>query len=167
MIMKVPSVTQTFALKGMSHSKMKTLQQLHILRFLENVFIPSPTTTISTPITIVTCPSVTLGISQTPPIFNDSTTTPTTSVEAPISVNASDARTGASDDFARFSNSSFNTKTESNDEAPVTRGQLKAIHTKLDSLLHASKASSTDDYSQETIKSLLETLTKEHSAKLE
>ncbi|CAI9289885.1 unnamed protein product [Lactuca saligna] len=71
------------------------------------------------------------------------------------------------DDFVGFTYSLFNIMTKSADEAPVTRGQLKAIHEKLDSLLHASKAPSTDDYSKETVKSLLETLTKEHSANLE
>ncbi|CAI9280548.1 unnamed protein product [Lactuca saligna] len=59
------------------------------------------------------------------------------------------------------------TKTSLDEEAPVTRGQLKEIHEKLYLLLHALKASSTDDYSQATVKSLLDTLTKEHSAKLE
>ncbi|CAI9284479.1 unnamed protein product [Lactuca saligna] len=58
-------------------------------------------------------------------------------------------------------------RNESDDEAPVTRGKLKAIHEKVDSLLHASKSSSTDDYSQATVKYLLETLTQEHSTNLE
>ncbi|CAI9297392.1 unnamed protein product [Lactuca saligna] len=69
-------------------------------------------------------------------------------------------------DFTGFTYSPFNIRTESDDEAPVMRGQLKAIHEKLDSLLHASKPSPTDDYSQATINFLRETLTK-HSANLE
>ncbi|CAI9260277.1 unnamed protein product [Lactuca saligna] len=56
---------------------------------------------------------------------------------------------------------------KSDDEAPVTREQLKAVNEKLDSFLQSSKASSTGYYSQATIKSFLETLTKEHSANLE
>lgn len=74
---------------------------------------------------------------------------------------------GNDDNFVGFTYSSFNIKTESDEEAPITKGKLKAIHEKLDSLLHATKTSSTDDYSQATVKSILETLTKEHTANLE
>lgn len=71
------------------------------------------------------------------------------------------------DDFAGFTYSPFNIRTESDDEALVTRGQLKEIHEKLEFLLHATKISSIVDYSQATVKSILETLTKEYSANLE
>ncbi|CAI9285238.1 unnamed protein product [Lactuca saligna] len=74
---------------------------------------------------------------------------------------------GDDDDFAGFTYNSFIIKTESDDEALVTRGKLKAIHENLDLLLQSSKASSGEDYSQETGKSFLETLTKEQSANLE
>ncbi|XP_023737211.1 uncharacterized protein LOC111885159 [Lactuca sativa] len=64
--------------------------------FVENVSVPSQTATTSTPISITPCPLVSLGVSQPPPIFTDSTTTPATTVEPPISVNVSDAGAGAS-----------------------------------------------------------------------
>ncbi|CAI9298790.1 unnamed protein product [Lactuca saligna] len=135
--------------------------------FFENVSIPYPTAIVSIPITISPCLPVTLGISQSPPIFTDSTTTPITTVEPLVSINAFDAGIGVSgfttghstqpifllrqndldmiygddeDNFAGFTYSPFNIKTESDDEAHVMRGKLK---------------------------SLLETLTKEHSANLE
>ncbi|CAI9288598.1 unnamed protein product [Lactuca saligna] len=112
----------------------------------------------------------------------------------PVSVNAFDAGAGASgftsthisppisplrqndpdmiygddeDDFEGFTYSLFTIRTESDDEALVMRGKLMAIHEKLDSLIQASNPSSTDEYSQATVKSLLETLTKEHSTNLE
>lgn len=71
------------------------------------------------------------------------------------------------DDLLGFTFSPFTIRTESDDEAPVTKGKLKAIHEKLDSLLQASKPSSSDDYSQALIKPILETITKEHSSNLE
>ncbi|CAI9295633.1 unnamed protein product [Lactuca saligna] len=161
--------------------------------FIETVSIPYPTTNISIPISIASCPPVSLGVLQPTPIFTDSTTTPSTTIKRPVSVNASDAGARASgfttghstplisplrqndldmivgddEDFARFTYSLFNIRTKSDDEAPITRGKINAIDEKLDSLLHVSKASSTDDYSQATIKSLLETLMKEHSTNLE
>ncbi|CAI9302446.1 unnamed protein product [Lactuca saligna] len=70
-------------------------------------------------------------------------------------------------DLAGFTFSPFTIRTASDDEASVTKGQLKAIHKKLDSLLQASKPSSFDEYSQTLINSILETLTKEHSSNLE
>ncbi|CAI9303753.1 unnamed protein product [Lactuca saligna] len=141
-------------------------------------------------------PTGLLGVSQfQPPLFTDSTTTTTTStIDPPINVNASNTRTsdlgllvgntsppispftqddpdtifsGDDDDFARFSYSPFNIQTESDHGAPITRGKLKAINEKLNLLLQSSKASSSEDYSQVTIKSFLETFTKEHSANLE
>ena len=71
------------------------------------------------------------------------------------------------DDFAWITYSTFNIKAKSDEEAPVTRGKLKVIHENLDLLLQSSKASSSEDYSQATVKSFLETLKKENSAKLE
>ncbi|CAI9291697.1 unnamed protein product [Lactuca saligna] len=105
--------------------------------FIEDVSITSPTATLSTPISISPCPPVSLGVS------------------------------GDDDDFAGFTYNPFNNRTESDDEDPVTQGKLKAINDRLDSLLQSSKASSTEDYSQATIKSFLETLMNEHSANLE
>lgn len=71
------------------------------------------------------------------------------------------------DELAWFTFSPFIVRNESDDEALVTKGQLKAINEKLDTLLQASKLSSSDKYSQASIKSILETLTKEHSSNLE
>ncbi|CAI9303030.1 unnamed protein product [Lactuca saligna] len=71
------------------------------------------------------------------------------------------------DEFAGFNFCRFTIRIENDDESPDTRGQLKIIQEKLDSLHQASKPSSTDEYSQATVKSLLETLTKEHSTNLE
>ncbi|CAI9302917.1 unnamed protein product [Lactuca saligna] len=67
------------------------------------------------------------------------------------------------DDFGGFTYSLFNIMTESDDDAPVTLGKLKAINEKLDLLIQFSKTSTNDDYSQAMIKSFLETLTKEHT----
>ncbi|CAI9303284.1 unnamed protein product [Lactuca saligna] len=153
--------------------------------FFDNVSVPSHTTNISTPIFIAPCLPVLLGVSQPPPIFTDYATAPTTTIEPPISINASDAGAGASglatghstppisplhqndpymnfgddDNFAGFTYSPFNIKIESDDKAPIMRGKLKEIHKKLDSFLHATKKSSTDDYSKENFQSSLESNT--------
>ncbi|CAI9280709.1 unnamed protein product [Lactuca saligna] len=109
------------------------------------------------------------------PLFSDSITPPTTSVEPPVSVNAYDAGADTSgfttsnisppisplrqddpnmiygdgeNDMAGFTFCPFTIRTGSDDEALVMKVQLKAIHEKLDSLLKASKPSSTDEYSQ-------------------
>ncbi|CAI9282322.1 unnamed protein product [Lactuca saligna] len=50
----------------------------------------------------------------------------------------------ADDDLAGFTYSPFQIRTESEDEATVSKAQLKAIHEKLDQLVLASKASSSD-----------------------
>lgn len=64
------------------------------------------------------------------------------------------------EDFGGFTYSPFNILTESYDDAPDTKGQLKAINKKLDSLIQSSKTSTNDEYSQTAIQSFLETLTK-------
>ncbi|CAI9269763.1 unnamed protein product [Lactuca saligna] len=165
--------------------------------FFQDFFVPSPTATISTPITIAPCPPISLGVSQVQtPFLTDSTTTTTTTfiVDPTVTVNTSYVGVGPlgftighstppispfrqddldmiyggdDDDFEGFTYSPFNIQIERDDEALVTRGKLKAINEKLDSLLQASKASSSDEYSQVTMKPFLETLTKEHSANLE
>lgn len=126
-----------------------------------------------------------MGVSQTQtPIFIDFTTTTSTStVKTVVTVNTSNVGAGASgftvghstppvspfclddpdtfygddgdEDFAGFTYSPLNIRTTSDEKAPITKGQLKAINEKLDSLLQASKASSTDDYSQASIRSIL------------
>ncbi|CAI9278951.1 unnamed protein product [Lactuca saligna] len=128
------------------------------------------------------------------PLYTDSTVPPTTFGEPSISVNASDAGAKTSgfqsshvspsispiyqddpemiyrddeDELPGFTFSPFTVHNESDDEAPVTKGQLKSINEKLDTLLQASKLSSSDEYSQASIKFILETLTKEHSTNLE
>ncbi|CAI9302847.1 unnamed protein product [Lactuca saligna] len=164
--------------------------------FLEDLSVPSPTATVSTPITISPCSPASLGVSQaqTPLFTYSSATTTTSTVDPPVTVNTSDVWAGASgftfghftppishfpqynpdmiyggddDNFVGFTCSPFNIQTESGEEAPVTRGQLKDINEKLDSLLQSSRTSSSADYSQATIKSFLEILTKEHSTNLE
>ncbi|CAH1445352.1 unnamed protein product [Lactuca virosa] len=70
---------------------------------------------------------------------------------------------GDDDDLGGFTYSPFQIRTESEDEATVSKGQLKAIHKKLDQLLLASKASSSDVYSKATVESLFERITKEHA----
>ncbi|CAI9287626.1 unnamed protein product [Lactuca saligna] len=121
------------------------------------------------------------------PLFSDFITPPTTSVEPPVLVNASYAGADTSgftmshisppisslcqdnpdmiygdgeDDMVGFTFSPFTIRSESDEKAPVMKGQLKAIHENLDSFLKASKPSSTEDYSQASVKSILETLTK-------
>ncbi|CAI9267847.1 unnamed protein product [Lactuca saligna] len=108
--------------------------------FFDNFSIPYPIATISTPISIAPCLPVSLGVSQPPPIFTDSTTTLTTTVEPPVSLNAYDVGAGASCLDIGFTYSQFNIRTESDDEAPITRA---------------------------TVKCILETHTKEHSANLD
>ncbi|CAI9285794.1 unnamed protein product [Lactuca saligna] len=71
---------------------------------------------------------------------------------------------GDDDDLGGFTYSPFMIRTESEDEATVSKGQLKAIHEKLDQLLLASKAYSFDAYSKEIVESLFENITKEHVA---
>ncbi|CAI9293451.1 unnamed protein product [Lactuca saligna] len=123
--------------------------------FFDNILIPSPTTTISTPTSIAPCHLSPLDTgNSTPPI-------------SPLRQNGQDMIFGDDDDFARFTYSPFKIRSQSDDESPITRGQLKAINETLDSLLHATNTSSTNDYSQATIKSILDTLTNEHSSNLE
>ena len=115
-----------------------------------------------------------MGVSQTHiPLFTDSTATTTgTTVEPPVTINASDVGVGASGftvgystipisplneddpdivydgddkDFRGLTYSPFNIRTESDDEAPVTKGKLKAINENLDSLLQSTKASTGDN----------------------
>ncbi|CAI9288706.1 unnamed protein product [Lactuca saligna] len=137
---------------------------------------PKTTTTHITiapyPPPISSTPQTTIPLST--PHFTDSTTPPITSAKPGVSINASDAGAGVSgfttthisplispfrtddpdmiygdseDDLQGFTFSPFTIKTSSNDEALVTKGQLKAIHDKLDSLLQYAKPSSSDDYS--------------------
>ncbi|CAI9261280.1 unnamed protein product [Lactuca saligna] len=112
---------------------------------------------------------------QSTPLFTDSTaTTTTTTNEPPLSVNSSDAGAGGlgfsvghstppisplrqddpdmifsedEEDFRGFTYSPFNIQTENDDDAPVTKGQLKAINEKVDSLIQSSKTQTNDEYS--------------------
>ncbi|CAI9276629.1 unnamed protein product [Lactuca saligna] len=124
------------------------------------------------------------------PLYTDSTVPPKTSREPVVSVNTSDAGAKTSgftsshisppispiyradpdmiygddeDDLAGFTFSLITIRAASDDEASITKGQLKAINEKLDSLLQACKPSSSDEYSQASVKYILEILTKEHS----
>ncbi|CAI9276643.1 unnamed protein product [Lactuca saligna] len=110
---------------------------------------PSPKTT-STPITIAPCPppissSQQTTISLSTPIFTDSTIPPTTS---------------ATPQF-QFTYSLFQIRTESEDESTITKWKLNSLHEKNDQLLLASKASSSEAYSNTTVESLFERITKE------
>ncbi|XP_023762192.1 cell wall protein DAN4-like [Lactuca sativa] len=135
------------------------------------------------------------SIPPSTPLFTDSTTTTTTTTSTPpISVTVSDTGAGASgftlghestpisplrqgdpdtvfgydvDDFEAFTYIPFTIQDDSNDDAPITKGQLKALNEKMDSLLESTKASSHSDYSQEAVKAFFETLTKEHFANLD
>ena len=51
------------------------------------------------------------------------------------------------DDFGGFTYSLFNIRIEIDDEAPVTKGRLKALSEKLDSLIKSTTSSSCGDYS--------------------
>ncbi|CAI9302688.1 unnamed protein product [Lactuca saligna] len=106
------------------------------------------------------------------PLLTDSIVPPTTSGESVVLVNASDAvdRTlgftsshiyppislihrddtdmilrDDEDDLAGFTFSSFTIRTASDDQTSIMKGQQKAIHEKLDSLLQTSKPSSSYD----------------------
>ncbi|CAI9274242.1 unnamed protein product [Lactuca saligna] len=70
---------------------------------------------------------------------------------------------GVDDDLGGFTYSPFQIRTKSEDETTVSKGQLKATLEKLDQLLLASKASSSDAYSKENVDSLFERITKEHA----
>lgn len=60
----------------------------------------------------------------------------------------------ADDDLGGLTYSSFQIRTESEDEATVTKGQPKTIHEKLDQLLLASNASSSEAYLKVAFESL-------------
>lgn len=47
----------------------------------------------------------------------------------------------------------------------MTKGQFKALNTKLDSLLESTKDSSINEYSLASFKALFETINKEHKTK--
>ncbi|CAI9274748.1 unnamed protein product [Lactuca saligna] len=70
---------------------------------------------------------------------------------------------GYHDEFQYSKYSPFNVQEESDDDAPITKGKFKAVNEKLDNLLESSKTSSRIEYSFESIKALIETLTKEHT----
>ncbi|KAL7587925.1 hypothetical protein Lser_V15G40915 [Lactuca serriola] len=71
------------------------------------------------------------------------------------------------DIFEDFTYSPFRVQQESDeDDAPMTTEQFKAINTMLGSLLESTKAYSSNEYSQASVKAFLETLTKEHASNL-
>ncbi|CAI9277044.1 unnamed protein product [Lactuca saligna] len=124
------------------------------------------------------------------PILTTSTTNPITSTIPNASVNVSDmgatilvlttpvssslssirnddlkmifAEDSDGDDLGGFTYSQFHIRTDSEDEASISIGKLKAIHEKLDQLLLASKASSSDSYSKAMVESLFERIMKAH-----
>lgn len=71
------------------------------------------------------------------------------------------------DAFEGFHFSPFNVQPESDeDDAPMTTKQLMELNSKLDSLIESSKTPSSDEYSQASVKSFFETLTKEQASDL-
>ncbi|CAI9298309.1 unnamed protein product [Lactuca saligna] len=131
-----------------------------------------------------------ISISISSPILTESTTTSISSTNPEVTVNISDMGANTSvltthvslpispirqddpemifgddddDDLGGFTYRPFQIRTESEDEATVTKGQLKSLHEKIDQLLLASKASSSEAYSKETVESLFECITKEHA----
>ncbi|CAI9289457.1 unnamed protein product [Lactuca saligna] len=127
-----------------------------------NDFFPSPPhspKTITTPITIAPSPP--------PPNYADTSGFTTTHISPPISpLRQNDPDmiyVDGEDGFAGFTFSPFTMRTQSNDEAPVTRGQLKAIHEKINILLQASKESSHDDYSKATAEKQVKDLLSERA----
>lgn len=71
-----------------SHLLFQSLEKL-----LQDFSVPSPTATISTPISIARCPTVSLGVSEVQtPLFTDLTSTnSSTTVETQVTVNTFDA----------------------------------------------------------------------------
>lgn len=124
---------------------------------------------------------------QCTPLFIESKATTTTITSTPlVSANVSDMGVGASsftlchdshpisllrqddpdtifgddkDESVDFHYSPFHVQAESDDDAPVSKGKLKAITEKMDSLLESCKASPNNVYSQAMIKACIETLT--------
>ncbi|CAI9259868.1 unnamed protein product [Lactuca saligna] len=150
---------------------------------------PPPITTQSPPVT--TAPPT--SIPRQTPIFTETTTT-TTTAKPPVSVNASDAgektswfatttttspispqhHHGSEDflgakglDFDTFHYSPFSIQEDSDDDAPLAQKDLKALNVKLDTLIVSSTASSSHAYSEEAIKTFLNTLVKEQTANLD
>lgn len=66
-------------------------------------------------------------------------------------------------DFDSFHYSPFSIQEDSDDDTPLTQRHLKDLYAKLDSLLASSTTSSTEAYSKVAIKSMLDTLVKEHA----
>ncbi|CAI9264897.1 unnamed protein product [Lactuca saligna] len=132
---------------------------------------PPPVTKKSIPITsqpppITSTPPT--STTQTLPVYTDTTTTTTTS-EPLVNVNASDADHLGGDglDFDTFHYSLFSILDDSDDDAPLTQRHLKELNTKLDTLLASATASTSDAYSEATVKSMLDTFSKEHATNLE
>ncbi|CAI9266094.1 unnamed protein product [Lactuca saligna] len=123
------------------------------------------------------------------PILTASTTNPITSMIPEVSINVSDtgdttsvfatpvsssispirnddlemifAEDGDEYDLGGFTYNPFQITTENEDETSISKGQLKAIHEKLDQLLLASKASPSDVYLKAMVESLFGRI-KEH-----
>ncbi|CAI9298585.1 unnamed protein product [Lactuca saligna] len=123
------------------------------------------------------------------PIFTESTIPPKASTAPISSINISDMGANTSgfsrhvtpsislihtddlymifgddeDDMGRFTYSPFQFRIDSEDEASATKGELKSHHDKIDQLILASKASSSETYSKEAVESILERVIKEHA----
>ncbi|CAI9280613.1 unnamed protein product [Lactuca saligna] len=118
---------------------------------------PMLTTSTTNPITS-TIPDVTVNASDT----RATTSVLTTPVSSSISLFRTDdpnmifGHDGDEDDLGGFTYSPFQIWTDNEDEALISKGQLKAINEKLDQLLLASKDSSSGAYSKATVESLYE-----------
>lgn len=97
--------------------------------------------------------------------FVTSTTTPPVS---PQPGHTSEDHLGSDGlDFDTFDYSPFSIQEDIDDDAPLAQRHLKELNTKLDSLLASAAASSSNSYSEATIKNLFNSLVKEHAANLD
>ncbi|CAI9259714.1 unnamed protein product [Lactuca saligna] len=128
------------------------------------------------------------------PIFTQTTTTTTTTIGEPfVDVNASDAGektlgfetfsttpptsqpqdhssiplSANGLDFDNFHYSPFSIQGKRDDETPMTQKDTRTLTEKLESLIASSTASSSHVYSEATVKSMLDTLVKEHATNLD
>ncbi|CAI9261330.1 unnamed protein product [Lactuca saligna] len=70
-------------------------------------------------------------------------------------------------DFDMFHYSAFSIQEYSDDDAPLTKRHLKYLQWNLDSLLASSTVSSSQAYSEASVKNMLNTLVTEHAANLQ
>ncbi|CAI9300134.1 unnamed protein product [Lactuca saligna] len=94
-------------------------------------------------------------------------TTSTTSPVSPQLHGSKDILGGEGFNFDTFHYSTFSIQDDSDEDAPITQKELKALNEKLDSILASSNISSSKAYSEAAVKGMLDTLVKEHAANLD